>query len=97
LIEEFSPQYVLADKGYDSQSIVDYIEEQGAKAVIPSRKSRKISRSYDKHLYKIRHLIENAFLRLKEWRSVATRYAKMSSSFLAIVQIRCMFCWLNIL
>lgn len=46
-------------------------------------------RVYDKHLYKLRHLVENAFLHLKHWRGIATRYAKNSASFLAAVQIHC--------
>jgi transposase len=97
LIADKNADYVLADKGYDSQSLIDYIESKGAKTVIPPRINRKNQRYYDKNLYKIRHLVENAFLRLKEWRSIATRYAKNVSSYLAIVQIRCLFQWLKVL
>lgn len=97
LLEGFEADYVLADKGYDSQAIVDFVEASGAIAVIPPRKNRKNLRDYDKHLYKLRHLVENAFLRMKEWRGVATRYAKNVSSYLAIVQIRCIFMWLKVL
>ena len=85
------------DSEYDSQAIVDQIEESGAEAVIPPRKCRKEQRLYDKHLYKARHLVENAFLRLKEWRGIATRYAKRASSFLTAVHIRCIFYWLTVL
>ena len=97
LIRGFSVEYVLADKGYDSQAIVDQIEESGAEAVILPRKCRKEQRLYDKHLYKARHLVENAFLRLKEWRGIASRYAKRANSFLAAVHIRCIFYWLTVL
>ena len=72
-------------------------EEQGMITVIPSRKCRKEDRFYDKAIYKLRHLVENAFLKLKGWRGIATRYCKCSSSFLAAVQIRCIFLWLQIL
>jgi len=65
-------------------------------AVIPPRKNRKEQREYDKHLYRQRHLVENAFLALKQWRGIATRYAKNLSSFLAAVQIRCLALWLKI-
>ena len=65
-------------------------------AVIPPRKNRKDQRAYDKHLYKLRHLVENAFLHLKRWRGIATRYAKNLKSFVAAVQIRCLMMWLNI-
>jgi transposase len=64
--------------------------------VIPPRKNRKELRAYDRHLYRMRHLVENAFLRLKQWRSIATRYAKNAASFLAAVQIRCLIWWLGI-
>lgn len=87
----------MADKAFDSQAIIDLIEGAGGEAVIPPRKNRKEQRAYDKHLYKIRHMVENAIQRLKEWRGVATRYAKRASSFLAIVKIRCLFDWLRIL
>ena len=66
------------------------------RTVIPPRKNRKEKRSYDKHLYRHRHLVENAFLHLKRWRGIATRYAKNTASFLAAVQIRCIALWANI-
>lgn len=81
----------IADKGYDSQEFVDNLEANGVEAVIPPRKNRKHQRIYDKYLYKLRHMVENAIQQLKEWRGVATRYAKRAASFLAIVQIRCIF------
>ena len=96
LISGFDSAYVLADKGYDSQEIVDSVLSRGAEPVIPPRRCRKVQRLYDKHFYKARHLVENAFLRLKEWRGVATRYAKRADSFLSIVQIRCMTYWLRV-
>ena len=96
LITGFEAEQVIADKGYDSQAIVDVIEMSGAEAVIPPRKNRKEQRIYDKHLYKARHLVENAFLRLKEWRGIASRYAKRASSYLAAVHIRCILCWLRV-
>lgn len=64
---------------------------QGMEAVIPPKKNRKEQRPFDKELYKLRHLVENAFLHLKQWRGIATRYAKNTTSFLAAVQIRCIF------
>ena len=57
------------------------------------RNNRKQHRDYDQDLYKLRHLVENAFLHLKQWRGVATRYAKNSPSYLAACQIRAMFLW----
>lgn len=66
-------------------------------AVIPPRANRKVARPYDKYLYKLRHLVENALLRMKEWRGVATLYVKRLSSYLAFVQIRCAVMWLKVI
>ncbi len=55
----------------------------------PSKKNRKEQRIHDRDLYKLRHLVENAFLHLKRWRGISTRYAKNTASFLAAVHIRC--------
>jgi len=87
---------LVADRGYDSDAIVAQAQAQGMLAVIPPRKHRKFQRPYDEYLYTLRHLVENAILHLKGWRGVATRYAKRASSFLAIVQIRCLYLWLSI-
>ena len=96
LIEDISADYLLADKGYDTDAIIEMTENLKIQAVIPPKKNRKNQRIYDKYLYKLRHLVENAFLHLKRWRGVATRYAKNSASFLAAVQIRCLALWLKI-
>ena len=93
LIEGFEAEHLIADRGYDSDDIIDTAEAQGMKSVIPPKKNRKEQRGYDKHLYKARHLVENAFLEIKRWRSLATRYAKNSSSFLAAIHIRCFIMW----
>ncbi|MDR0673771.1 MAG: transposase, partial [Zoogloeaceae bacterium] len=65
--------------------------------VIPPKKNRKAQRKYDKRLYRHRHLVENAFLHLKRWRGIATRYARNTASSVAAVQIRCIALWANIL
>ena len=96
LIGGLSAEHLLADKGYDSDVIVEQAIAQGMSVVIPPRKNRKAQRSYDKYLYRHRHLVENAFLHLKRWRGIATRYAKNTTSFLAAVLIRCLVLWLNI-
>jgi transposase len=64
--------------------------------VIPPKRNRIAQRDYDEELYKLRHLVENAFLHLKRWRGIATRYAKNSASFLAAIHIRCIALWANI-
>lgn len=97
LIEGITAENLLADRGYDTNKIISYAVNAGMNVVIPPKKSRIEQREYDKYLYKIRHLVENAFLWLKRWRGIATRYAKNTSSFLASVQIRCIAIWLSVL
>jgi len=80
---------LLADRGYDTNSILEYTQEHGITAVIPPKRNRKVQRECDKDLYKLRHLVENAFLYLKRWRGIATRYAQNAASFLAVIHIRC--------
>ena len=97
LIDGIAAQFLLADRGYDSNEIIDKAIESGCQVVIPPKKNRKVQRNYDKDLYRVRHLVENAFLHLKRWRGIATRYAKALTSFEAAVQIRCVALWLNVL
>ena len=96
MIEGFQAEYLLADRGHDTDAIILQAMEQDMIPVIPSKKNRKQLREYDEYLYKIRHLVENAFLLLKRWRGIATRYAKNLASFVAAVQIRCIAIWLLI-
>jgi transposase len=95
LIEGIEADALLADRAYDTDEIIQYCEDEGIETVIPPKRNRKIQRTYDRELYRIRHLVENAFLELKRWR--ATRYAKNIDSFLAAVQIRCLAIWAKIL
>ena len=96
LIEGIDADHLIADKGYDTDAILEQARLQGMNAVIPPKTNRKEQRPYDEEIYKLRHLVENAFLKLKRWRGIATRYAKNSTSFLAAVQVRCLALWLNI-
>jgi len=63
---------------------------------LPPRSNRKPQRSYGKYLHCQRHLVENAFAHIKQWRGIATRYAKNVASFAAAINIRCLFLRLNI-
>jgi transposase len=80
-----TPQAVIADKGYDADALVESIEQAGAEAVIPPRKNRLVPRALDAHRYRARHLIENLFARLKQFRRLATRYDKLAKHFAAFV------------
>ena len=97
LIEGIDAQYLLADKAYDIDAIIGQCQDQGIEPVIPSKSNRKQPREHDRYVYRQRHLVENAFLWLKRWRGIATRYAKNASSFLASVHIRCLAIWAKVL
>ena len=97
LIDGVCAEALLADRGYDTNEILSLAAAAGMQIVIPPKKNRKVQRECDQHLYKLRHLVENAFLHLKRWRGIATRYAKNTTSFVAAVQIRCIALWANIL
>jgi transposase len=86
----------IADKGRDSDAIVGMAIEAGMAPVIPPRSNRSELRSYDEYLYRLRRLVENAFMELKRWRGIATRYAKNTASCLAAVHIRCIIMWAKI-
>jgi transposase len=87
---------VLADRAYDAEDrVLKPLKEAGCEAVIPPKKSRIPPRSYDKTLYKSRHLIENFFAKLKQYRAIATRYDKTSRNFLGAIHLASIVIWLN--
>jgi len=65
-----------------------------ATAVIPPRVNRLAPRTWDRHRHQARHLIENLFARLKQFRRVATRYDKLASQFAAFVILACICVWM---
>ena len=85
LIDGIAAHFLLADRGCDSNAIIDKAIESGCKVVIPPKKNRKAQGDYAKELYRVWHLVENAFLHLKRRRGIAARYAKMLASFEAAV------------
>lgn len=87
---------LLADKAYDAQErVLDILQQAGVKAVIPPRANRVEARDYDTHMYMWRHLIENFFQKLKQYRAIATRYDKRASSFLGGIHLAAAVIWLN--
>ena len=87
LIEWFSPTSVLADKAYDSDKFTQLLESKGIIACIPPKKNRLNPRTYDKHQYKNRHLIENFFEKLKFYRKISMRYEKLEKTFLGLIYL----------
>ena len=93
LIEGIEAEYLLADKAYDTNEIITEARKLGMDPVIPPKRNRKEKRDYDQALYKLRHLVENGFLEFKQWRGIATRYAKRATSYLAACQLRAVMIW----
>lgn len=89
--------YLIADKGYDSESIRTHAREAGIVPVIPRRSnSDKANPEFDSYLYKLRHLVENLFARLKHFRSIATRFEKLARNFKAMLYLACSIIWLKL-
>jgi transposase len=95
LLEGCQAQAVIADKGYDSDTIVNHIVGMGADCVIPSRRHRRQQRNFNRDLYKRRNLIERCFNRLKQFRRLATRYCKLKIAFKATVALACS--WMHLM
>jgi transposase len=96
LLPAMAADTVIADKGYDADArVIEPLKNAGKIAVVPPKSNRRRPRSYDRHLYKARHLIENFFCKLKQFRAIATRYDKTARNFLAAVQLASITVWLN--
>lgn len=86
---EINGSNVLADRGYDSNKLLDYVYARGGEPTIPSRKGAKFERHCDWWLYKERHLVEKYFLKLKAFRRIATRYdCKLRSNGMPVPLLR---------
>jgi transposase len=95
-LEELEAEALLADKAFDAdERVLKKLEARGIEAVIPPKSNRKKSRQYNKELYKARHLIENFFAKLKQYRAIATRYDKLLNSFLGGIYLASIVIWLN--
>ena len=93
LIEGIEAECLLADRAYDTNEIIDTVRGLGIDPVIPPKSNGREKRDYDRALYKLQHLVENGFLEFKQWRGVATHYAKRTASYLAICQLRAVMIW----
>lgn len=88
-------EVIVADKGYDSECIREQIVKKRARAVIPGKcNSVKGNADMDWGLYRYRHLVENAFARLKQYRAVATRYDKLKRNYESMIAMACGYLWL---
>ncbi|ETD83996.1 transposase [Rhodobacter capsulatus YW1] len=83
LIARLSGGKLLADRAFDA----NWLREALAEAVIPPKSNRRFPAEFDRDTYKWRHLIENFFGKLKEYRGIATRCCKTDTSFTAFIAI----------
>jgi transposase len=87
---------LLADKAFDAdQRVIQPLLATGKTAVIPPKRNRKTPRPFDNDIYKARHLIENFYCRLKQFRAIATRYDKTARNILAAIHLAAAMVWLN--
>jgi transposase len=85
LIEGIEFDALVADKAFDSNSLIAELDARGAKAVIAQHPRRIGAARIDAHIYKWRHLIENFFCKLKEFKRIAMRADKTDQSFAAMI------------
>jgi transposase len=96
LLPSMQAQTLIADKAYDANKrVIEPLLTAGKAAVIPAKANRKIKRDHDRDLYKARHLIENFFAKLKQFRAIATRYDKTARNFLGAIHLAAAAIWLN--
>jgi len=96
LLPKMQADTLTADKAFDAdRRVLEPLAAAGKAAVIPPRAHRRKTRTFDRHLYKARHLIEIFFAKLKQYRAIATRYDKTARNFLATIHLAATAIWLN--
>ena len=87
LIDEVAFGGLIADKAFDSDALTAELNERGAKVVISQHPARAQPLKIDLEIYRWRHLIENFFGKLKEFRRIALRADKTDQSFTAMIHL----------
>jgi transposase len=96
LLPSMQADTLIADKAFDAdERVLEPLAAAGKTAVIPPRANRTLPREFDQYLYAARHLIENFFAKMKQFRAIATRYDKTARNFLAAVHLTASVVWLN--
>jgi len=95
LIDEIKGTYLLADKAYDAQFLIDKAKDRQMEVVIPPKKNRIEKRFYDKYRYKERHLIECFFNKIKHFRRIFSRFDKTVECFLGFIYFTSTLIWLR--
>ena len=97
LVAELPAKFVPADRPYDADACPGAVAAPGAEAVMPPKRDRVGQGPCDGHICKLRHLVGNAFEKVRRRRGLAARCCKRASSFEAAFQIRRLTLWLHIL
>ena len=87
LIQDLEFGALIADKAFDSNALIADLDERGAKVVISQHPRRASPRPIDRDIYKWRHLIENFFSKLKEFKRIALRSDKTDQCFSAMIHL----------
>ena len=96
---------MLADKGYSSRAIREYLRRRGIAATIPERADQQANRqrrgpagarppTFDPVAYRRRNVVERCFQRLKQYRAIATRYDKTATSYQGMIDLATLLMWL---
>jgi transposase len=80
-------KHMIADKGYDGDWFRQALIARGTTPCIPSKSNRKVTIPHDPVLYRQRHLVENMFGKLKDWRRIHTRYDRSAHTFFSAIAI----------
>ena len=96
LLPGLAANALIADKAFDAdERVIEPLIAAGKTVVIPPKVNRKDIREYDRELFKARHLIENFFAKIKQFRAIATRYEKTARNFLGMVTLAAITIWLR--
>ena len=95
LVEGYAVETVLADKAYDVNSFIEWLEQRDIEIVIPPCKYRKQTRGYDEHHYGERHLVECCFNKIKRFRRIFTRYDKLLRNDSSFAYLGAIHVWLR--
>ena len=98
LLPTMEADTLIADKTFDADArVLEPLAAADKTTVIPPRSNRSLPRDYDRELYAARHLIENFFVKIKQFRAIATRYEKTARNFLAATQLVASVVWLKLM
>jgi transposase len=88
------PKRVVGDKGYTGRRILRNLRRRGIHFTIPRPSNEPRRSPFSREIYRQRNIVERAIKRLKQWRSIATRYEKLAANYTVMITIACILLWL---